>query len=92
MEKVVRDSLFEHMESNGLLTECQHGFVSKRSCVTNLLGVLDDWTNSLDNGKPVDAIYLDFSKAFDTVCHERLLAKLKSYGVTDEVNDWIGGF
>jgi hypothetical protein len=92
MEKVVRDSLFEHLDSNGLLTECQHGFVSKRSCVTNLIGVLDDWTSSLDNGKPVDAIYLDFSKAFDTVCHERLLAKLKSYGVTDKVNDWIGSF
>ena len=92
MEKIIRDAMFSHMEENGILSEHQHGFVAARSCVTNLLGVLDDWTSYLDNGIPVDAIYLDFSKAFDSVPHERLLHKLEAYGVSGRVKDWIRDF
>jgi hypothetical protein len=65
MERVIRDAVFEHSNQNNLLSDCQHGFVEGRSCATNLLGVMDDWTKLLDEGKPVDAMYLDFSKAFD---------------------------
>jgi exonuclease III len=92
MEKLVRDELFKHLDSNEILTKCQHGFVPNRSCVTNLLEVLDKWTESLDNSIPVDAIYLDFAKAFDTVPHERLLHKLENYGVSGRIKDWIKDF
>ena len=60
--------------------------------MTNLLGVLEDWTSFSDDGTPIDAIYLDFSKAFDSVPHERLLKKLESYKVTGAVNKWIRDF
>jgi hypothetical protein len=92
MEKVVRDSVFQHLKDNNLLSDCQHGFVSNRSCSTNLLSVLDKWTSMLDNGTPVDVIYLDFSKAFDTVPHVRLLKKLEAYGISGDVKAWIENF
>lgn len=92
METLVRDKLLAHMNSNKLLSKCQHGFVAGRSCSTNLLAVLDDWTKLLDEGCSVDTVYLDFAKAFDSVPHERLLDKLQAYGVRGEVHRWIRAF
>ena len=92
LEKIIRNSIFSHLSENSLLTDCQHGFVSKRSCVTNLIKVLDDWTDILDDGEPVDTVYLDFAKAFDCVPHVRLLRKLEAYGIRGQVRDWIGDF
>jgi hypothetical protein len=51
----------EHIDENGLLTDYQHGFVSGRSCSTQLLACLDKWTKILDSGSVMDAVYLDFS-------------------------------
>jgi len=44
-------------------------------------GALNDWTSALDQGFSTDVIYFDFSKAFDTVTHDRLFNKLRGYGV-----------
>ena len=71
----------DHMIDNNLLSDCQHGFINGRSCSTNLLAVLDAWTDAIDKGVPVDAIYLDFAKAFDTIPHQRLLTKLFGYRI-----------
>ena len=59
------------------------------SCVTQLLTALHYWTESLEKGVPVDVLYLDFSKAFDSVPHERLLLKLDMQG---KVLQWIRSF
>ena len=77
---------------NGLLSEAQHGFVPGRSCVSQLLQVLEDWTRYIDSDTPVDAIYLDFKKAFDSVAHERLMIALESLGITGELLNWIRNF
>jgi len=50
------------------------------------LKVLDDWTECLQNGGQIDAIYLDYEKAFDKVPHRRLLSKLNSYGTVSIQN------
>ena len=92
MESIIRDEIVEYLNNNNFLSEYQHGFISKRSCTTNLLATLDAWTNILDSGSPVDAIYLDFSKAFDSVPHMRLLEKVKSYGICSKLHDWIKDF
>ena len=55
------------MEHNAI-TVHQHGFVQGRSCLTNLLQSLEDWTFSLDNGHEVDVVFLDFQKTFNTAC------------------------
>ena len=79
LESLIRDQMMAHLSEHGLISSHQHGFRPGRSCVTQLLEVLDSWTRDLDDGKPVDAIYLDFQKAFDSVPHQRLLVKLESY-------------
>ena len=60
MEKIVREKVVDHLESNDLISKMQHGFVSGRSCVTQLLDILDSWTQIIDEGGTVDAIYFRF--------------------------------
>ena len=91
-EGYIRDALYKHMVDNDLLSINQYGFCKGRSCVTQLLSTLFDWFQSLDRGIPVDAVYLDFRKAFDTVPHKRLLSKLHGYGVRGQVLGWVDDF
>ena len=60
-----------------------------RSCLTNLLEYLETVTKLLDEGVPVDVIYLDFAKAFDKVPHARLLKKLEAHGIGGHFTRWI---
>ena len=92
MESLIRDQLVEHMMTNNLFCDAQHGFVPGRSCMTQLLISLERWTELLDGGDPVDVIYLDFRKAFDTVPHRRLLKKLEAYGIKGRLLTWIKNF
>ena len=92
MEKFIRDIILDHMEKHKLFTIHQHGFRKGRSCVTQLIEVLDDWTEQLDNKNAIDTIYLDFQKAFDTVPHQRLINKLQSYGICGKILGWIKDF
>ena len=80
------------MQEHHLWTDCQHGFRSGRSCCTQLLGVIDDWSRGLDEGLSTDVIYLDYRKAFDSVPHQRLLVKLKAYGIDGNILKWIENF
>jgi hypothetical protein len=64
----------------------------RKSFATNLLESLDIVTDALNNGKIVDVIYTDFSKAFDKVDHKLLLLKIQAYGFSDFILDWIKNF
>ena len=77
LERIIRDQLVEHMMVNNLFAKSQHGFISGKSCVTQLLEFLEEVSEALDEGDDVDVIYLEFRKAFDKVPHLRLL---KNYG------------
>ena len=92
LESIVRDQIMEHCMKNDLFSDAQHGFVPGRSCMTQLLTVLENWTLTIDTGHPVDVIYLDFKKAFDSVPHQRLLTKLKSFGIGDTIRNWLESF
>ena len=92
MENLVRKQIMNHVESNKLLNPQQHGFVTGKSCTTNLLETLDDWTQEIENDNSVDAIYMDFKKAFDTVPHKRLLLKLDAIGIKGNTQNWIRKF
>ena len=89
LESIIRDKLMVFLDTNSLLIDTQHGFRNHRSCLTNLLDFFDKLTEETDKGHPVDIVYLDFSKAFDTVPHERLLLKLEAHGIENTVLKWI---
>ena len=57
-----------------------------------LLNVLDKWTEALDNGAHIDAIYCEFMKAFDTVPHQTLLRVLRFYNIPENLVTWIEDF
>ena len=63
-----------------------------RSTVTQLLKYLDECGEIISTGGIVDSIYFDFSKAFDTVPHRRLISKLKAYGIDGQILSWIESF
>ena len=92
MESSVRDKLVSHMMENQLFCDTQHGFVPGHSCMTQLLVTLELWSEILDVGDPIDVIYLDFRKTFDTVPHKRLLRKLEAYGIKGDTLTWIRNF
>ena len=91
-ESFFRDALYEHIVKNKLLSNHQFGFCKGRSCVSQLLVTIHKWMSCLDRNNPVDAVYLDLSKAFDTVPHNKLLHKLKGYGISGNVLKWITDF
>ena len=74
MERIIREHMLSHMLENKLMSDHQHGFLPKKSTVTQLLETLEIWTDALDRGESLDTrpIYLDFMKAFDTVPHQSL--------------------
>ena len=89
---MIRNEIVQHMTDNNLFTNCQHGFVSGKSCTTQLLEYMEDKTEALDKGYGVDIIYLDFQKAFDKVPHKRLLKQLYAYGIRGQIHRWIKEF
>jgi hypothetical protein len=91
-EKIIRDKLMSYLLNMNLLSDNQYGFRPKRSCNIQLLEILDRWAESVDEGSPIDVIYLDFSKAFDSVAHDRLLFKLNCLGVHGVTLNWIENF
>ena len=78
MERCVFNSIKDRVYS--MIDSSEQGFITGRSCVTQLVEVLDYIGSRLDNGGQVDVIYLDMSKAFDKVSHRKLLRKLRDYG------------
>jgi hypothetical protein len=88
-ERIIKEAIMNYVEERGLLYSSQHGFRKKRSCLTNLLEFLEKAGKLLDEGNPVDVIYLDLKKAFDTVPHKRLILKMKGMGIEGKVISWI---
>ena len=92
MESMIRDNIIDHMTTNKLFSDKQFGFISGRSTTLQLLHVLTIWCEILDEGRAIDIIYCDFMKAFDKVPHRRLLFKVASYGITENVHGRIKSF
>jgi len=92
MERVINRQVIQYLQCHKLLNGRQHGFLAKRSSVTNLLDCLSDWTLALDNRHSVTVAYIDYSKAFDMVSHSKLLYKLSCFGICGNLLKWIGDF
>ncbi|PKU39028.1 rna-directed dna polymerase from mobile element jockey- hypothetical protein [Limosa lapponica baueri] len=75
MERLVLDFISKHIEDQEVIGSGQHRFTKSKSCLTNLIAFYDIITGWLDKGRAEDVIYLDFSKAFDSVSHNILFRK-----------------
>ena len=75
-----------------ILLDAHHGFRKKHSCETRLITIIEDMTCNLSNGTQIDAVFLDFAKAFNKVPHQRLLLKLEYYDIRSNTLQWIGSF
>jgi hypothetical protein len=70
----------------------QHGFMTSKSTTTQLLEFYDNIYNKLENKIQTDVLYLDLSKAFDSVSHELLLLKLKTFGFSNNLYNWFESY
>ena len=73
LETIIRDHMMDFLLKHILINYSQHWFLKARSCLTNLLCFFEEITKWVDEGSPVDIIYLDFQKAFDKVPHQRII-------------------
>ena len=92
MESFVKDAIMDHLIKHKLLADDQNGFALGSNCITQLLLSLEEWTKLVEEGEAFDVIYTDFSKAFDSVTHKRLLIKLERIGITGDLLRWIRSF
>ena len=81
LEHIIFHNVMDHLDQHNILVDYQHGFRKNHSCETQLINTLESISRSHDKKKQVDLIVLDFSKAFDTVAHQRLLQKLDQVGI-----------
>lgn len=92
LETIIKETMTNFFDDNGIINDTQHGFRKRRSCMSNLLIFFNDVLKWVDEGSSVDVIYLDFKKAFDKVPHERLLLKLRAYGIGGALLNWVGNW
>ncbi|TRZ09940.1 hypothetical protein HGM15179_017169 [Zosterops borbonicus] len=89
MEQFILSVIMQHLQDGQGLRPSQHGFRRGRSCLTNMISFYDQVTCLVDAGRAVDVVYLDFSKAFDTVSHSMLLEKLAVWGLDRSTLCWV---
>ena len=91
-EKIIRKNIVHFLESRNLLNPNQHGFRTGHSCLSQLVQHYDRILQSMEAGKNVDIIYLDFAKAFDKLDFAITLGKLRQLGISGRVYAWIESF
>lgn len=89
-EAIITDELFFLVKNK--LNSFQHGFFRGRSTLTNLVPFVQTVVEAMEDGKQVDAVYTDFSKAFDKVHHGTLLVKLENFGIHGNLLRWIESY
>ena len=75
MESIISEHMLSFLLAHDLITKHQHGFLVKRSTCTQLLECFQDWVVSLNNKRSVDIVYIDFSRAFDSVVYSKQFIK-----------------
>ena len=89
MERIIHKQVTSYLILNNLISPSQHGFCSGKSSVTNLLESTTDWFFNIDSRNNIDIIYLDLTRAFDSVSHCKLYHKLLWFGLSDNILNWI---
>ena len=89
LEKAVHNQLSTYLEKNKLLNDFQFGYRQKRSTDIATTLFVDEMRENGDQGKLTGALFLNISKAFDTINHSLILKKLRSYGVKNTELEWF---
>ena len=86
-ERVIYNSLFKYFKSNRLFTPFQSDFLPVDTYIAQLLSIIHEIQTAFDENPTVDVggVFLDISKAFDKVWHDRIIFKLKFFGVEGEL-------
>lgn len=92
MERLLAKHITDYLEQGNVLSNRQFGFRKGYSTEDQLLKAYSKIAEEVDKGRSVDAVYLDFSKAFDVLCHNVLLGKLRSLGFCTQILNWIESF
>jgi len=89
MEQLILEVINKQVQEKKFIRSSQHGFTKGKSCLTNLIAFYDGMTGWVDEGRTVDVVYLDFSKAFNAASHNILLGKLRKCGLDEWAARWI---
>ena len=92
MEHVIFRYILEHLNNHSIINPHQHGFQPGLSCQTQLTFLTDEILKAMDSHYQIDLLLLDFSKAFDTVAHNKLLNKLAYYGIQNSTHKWLSAW
>ena len=92
MEHVIFRYILEHLNNHSIINPHQHGFQPGLSCQTQLTFLTDEILKAMDSHYQIDLLLLDFSKAFDTVAHNKLLNKLAHYGIQNSTHKWLSAW
>ena len=92
MERIVCDQVTRFFEVHGLLPDNQHGFRAKRSTMTALAAMQEDWVKNWDNREMTGILLWDLSAAYDTLNPNLLCEKLKIYGFDQLTCAWFKSF
>ena len=84
--------MLQHLQLNNLVSRLQHGFLPERSCITNMLTLMDRLTQAYNDGQISEAVFIAFSKAFNRVPHTPILHKLKAYGFEGKLWTFLKNF
>jgi len=89
LERIIYNRIYDHLRGNNLFYEKQFGFQKNSSTEHALLQLVEDITKSFEQGSYTLGVFIDLSKAFDTVDHKILFAKLRYYGISGKYYEWI---
>ena len=92
LEKIVHGQIINYLEDNKLLTDRQAGFRASHSTISKIAEVTDDIYKSFDLKEATVSVFIDFKKAFDTVCHELILKKLECLGLGELTICWFKSY
>ena len=92
LERIMYDRVYEFLQEMGVLYEFQFGLRPQFSTYMALIMSVDKIISALENGDFVLGVFLDFSKAFDTIDHDILLKKLDNYGIRGVANQWFQSY
>ena len=92
LEMAVHNQLYYFLNDNKIITSKQFGFRPTLSTTTALTNFTDNVLLNMDSGSLTEAVFLDLSKAFETVDHNLLLHRLKSVGLLDDTVNWLQSY